>query len=154
MQSRRRLAMVLTSIVFAFASSVLVPNPATASPAAVVVCDSFPAPSISASGGIITAHYFHSCNSISGVSDMTGIIYICKVEIGFCDGRVVVDAPQATAAGTHNIPVGANHGHWYADEVLIFSGSFTSGPAPHGGCGRVMGTDSVRCEWFSSPIFA
>jgi hypothetical protein len=154
MQSRRKWAIVLTSIAAAFASSTLLPSPATAAQAAIVVCDSFPAPSISASGGIITAHYFHSCNSISGVNDMTGAIYICKSDGTVCDGRVVVDMPQTTAAGTHNIPVGSNHGHWFADEVFLFSGSFTSGPAPHGGCGRIAGTDTVRCEWQSAPIFA
>jgi hypothetical protein len=136
---------------------VLAVTPAHA--ATFVVCDSYPAPSISASGGYFTAHYSHVCNTIVGVTRMAGFITILRDD---GDGnrandvvvkyRQVVAAPQGTAAGTTQWPVGSQHGRYYAWELLLFNGDITSGPAPHGGCGRNADGD-LECNWYTAPVF-
>jgi hypothetical protein len=123
-------------------------TPASAVP--FVVCDSYPAPSISASGGYLTMHYYHKCNTVSGVTSMAGHLDLHGPSSA---GYVIVDTVKGEAASTRTKAVGSDHGNYYVVETLYFSGNFTSGPAPHGGCGRISST-TVRCEWRSTTIFA
>jgi hypothetical protein len=157
---RRAVLRAMLGLAVVLSGTAVSAAPASAIP--FVVCDSWPAPSISASGGIFTAHYYHKCNTISGVQEMYGQIFIRRddgdgnrgndttVKSSFVAGPL----PQGEAAGTLQWPVGGNHGHYYAREQLIFRGDFTSGPAPHGGCGRdPAGSEWITCEWYSASIF-
>jgi hypothetical protein len=115
-----------------------------------VVCDSFPAPSISGSAGVLTMHYFHSCNTIAGVTGMTGQLRLNGPDTGTF---LVVSVPQGTAQSIRTHTIGATHGHWSVTETLEITGNFTTGPAPHGGCGRIS-PSTVFCSWTSTTIFA
>jgi hypothetical protein len=114
-----------------------------------VVCDSFPAPSISASAGTLTMHYFHQCNTVAGVTSMEGDM---SLNGPLTASYIITKNVQATAASVRTLPVGGSHGQWSVTETLIFSGNFTTGPAPHGGCGRT-GPSTVTCRWTSTTIF-
>ena len=159
MTLKRRAVLACLTGIIALGGSTLAATPASAS--TFVVCDSWPAPSISASGGYFTAHYYHLCNTITGLTEMVGDIWIWrdngdgKPSDGdqLVAGRRIVSAPQREAAGTTQYAVGSNHGHYYAEESLYFWGpDVTSGPAPHGGCGRIP-SGEIRCWWYTSVIF-
>lgn len=119
----------------------------------VVWCDAYPAPSISASGGMLTAHYYHQCSTTAGMTNMYGTIYIVRADgTIISEPRDVVNpTPQRTAAGTVSSRVSSAHGYYHALEVLYLSGNFRSAPANRG---RIAGTDTVECRWRSAPIFA
>jgi hypothetical protein len=149
---------LLGVVVIALSTMIVGVGPASA--ATFVVCDSWPAPSISASAGEFTAHYYHKCNTIGGVTTMAGYIHIVRDDGDGNRGndivvktRQVVSAPQGEAAGTTVWAVGGNHGNYYAWEHLLFGGDITSGPAPHGGCGRPPGASFIECNWYSAAIF-
>ena len=157
MKPTTSLRSLLGILVIVLSAMVVGVEPASA--ATFVVCDSWPAPSISASGGEFTAHYYHKCNTIGGVTIMAGYIDIFhddgdgnRSNDDLVKTRQVVSVPQGEAAGTTQWAVGGNHGDYYAREQLFF-GNVTSGPAPHGGCGRPQGAPFIECNWFSASIF-
>jgi hypothetical protein len=105
-------------------------SPAAASAETVVWCDAYPAPSISASGGMLTAHYYHQCSTTARMTSMYGSIDIVRADgtIVNAPRDVVKGTPQRTAAGTVSSPVGSAHGYYHAEEILYFTGKFLSGP--------------------------
>jgi hypothetical protein len=148
---------LIVFIAIATLGTALVVSAAPSNAAAIVSCDSWPAPSIGSVDANLTAHYYHSCSSLNGVTRMTGRLYIENRDVyGAEDDWTVVSAPQMTAASTRSVGhTGTTlfpHGYYRATEELYIYGTFTYGPPPHGGCGRVSSTE-VYCFWASGYRF-
>jgi hypothetical protein len=124
-------------------------NMAAADAAVTITCTAAQAPSISGSAGVVTAHYYHSCNTIAGMSEMDGTITIFNTTTGLGYGRSVVSGtPQTTAAGTVSDTIAdLGHGTFYAQEDLWLYGTFMYGSVP--GCGRESDT-LVHCKWITA----
>jgi hypothetical protein len=144
----RMLAILLGA--FAVAVTVLPTGPAQA--AGLMTCSHAPAPSVTASAGVVSAHYFFSCNTIAGVTDITALSTFRRQD-GFIPHDATADTVrhflQNSAAWQGGFNVGSRHGTWVAVEILHIHGTFTF---QADGCGRVSPTE-VDCHWESAPVF-
>jgi hypothetical protein len=122
--------------------------PAAPARAASMTCSSHPAPSISARAGVITGHFYFSCNTIAGVDHIFASTFFRRHDGYIVDGSSS-NYYQKSAAWTDGFAVGSQHGTWTAVEILHI---YTYGVFHAPGCGRVAGNE-VMCRWESAPVF-
>jgi hypothetical protein len=132
-------------------AALVVVLPATPAQAASMTCTHAPAPSVSASGGQVLGHFYFSCNTMAGVTDIIANTHFTRQDgfeplDGFADAR---DFHQPTAAWTSQFTVGSRHGTWTAVEEIQIVGKFVF-QAP--GCWRSAPT-VVDCSWRSVGVF-
>ena len=144
----RRLAIAVLGVIVVLA----LPIAPAAQAATSVVCTSWPAPTISGSGGVITGHFYFQCNTLAGIDAIHRYSEVKRVEGNYTPPGATVsdDKTQLSAAWRTDIPVGSNHGHWYAYEALDIWGTFSFGKVP--GCYRYQ-PNLVRCNWQSAAQF-
>jgi hypothetical protein len=149
MMVRAKLPVVVTLLVMA--GSLMVGG-GSASAASSIWCNkNGAAPTVGASGGVVTAYYSHVCNSVAGVTEMIQGNTIERRDVGSSDWRTWENATrdhvQTRVDFSVSKAVGGEHGYFRPVMFLAITGNFSYGSVP--GCARYSGT-TVYCQWFGA----
>jgi hypothetical protein len=144
-----RTRLVVMAVLLALVGSLVI-SEGSASAAPSIWCDkNGAAPTVGASGGVVTGYYSHVCNSVAGVTRMVEDLTIERRDVGSSTwGQFESDFRDYTRTRvdfTVSREVLRDHGYFRPQMFLTITGTFSFGKVP--GCGRFSSTQ-VTCKWY------
>jgi hypothetical protein len=144
-----RTRLVVLAVLLALVGSLVI-GEGSASAAPSIWCNkNGAAPTVGASGGVVTGYYSHVCNSVAGVTRMVESLTIWRRDVGSSTWGSFTsdfrDHVQTRVDFSVSRPVTTDHGYFRPEMFLTITGSFSFGSVP--GCGRFSSTQ-VTCQWF------